>query len=104
MKPTPEISPDQRESRRDGGALRDQKGFPLTDYFFQPTVDAASGSSDVCPANKLRAFRNLSSDYFGTERRLQYAVELLFFGFIIAISAWPIVSAIVAAVRLVRNY
>ncbi len=104
MKPTPQISPNKHRSRRDSSAPRKQQSFPLTDCFFQSTLDARSTSSGICLEKKLRAFRNLSSEFFGAETRLDYAVELLLFALITAISAWPIISAMVAVIRLVRNY
>jgi hypothetical protein len=103
MKPTPQIGSNQRSLRRDGDAPREKKSFPSTDYFFQSTVDTAVTSS-TGPDKKLRAFRNLSSDFFGGETRLNYAFEFMFFAMITAISAWPIISAMVAVIRLVRNY
>jgi len=94
MKPTPQISPKQHASRN----------FPLTDYSFQATVDAKSGSSPVVPAKKTPAFHKLSSEFFGAETSRDYFAELLFFILITGIAAWPIISAIVAIIRLIRNY
>lgn len=92
MKPTPQISHNQ------------PAGFPLTDYNFQATADAKSSSSAILPEKKLRAFRKLSSEFFGAETSRDYIAELSAFTVITAISAWPIVSALVAVTRLVRNY
>ena len=94
MKPIPQISPSQHASRN----------FPLTDYFFQATVDAKSGSSPVAPAKKAPAFHKLSSEFFGAETSRDYFAELLFFILIAGLAAWPIISAIIAVVRLLRNY
>jgi hypothetical protein len=94
MKPTPQISPDQHASR----------SFPLTDYSFQATVAAKSNSSAVLPTTKSPAFYKLSSEVFGAKTSRDYIVELLFFILITGIAAWPIISAIVAVTRLVRNY
>ncbi|HWN23526.1 MAG TPA: hypothetical protein VNN16_00325 [Candidatus Sulfotelmatobacter sp.] len=94
MKPAPQISPSQPASRN----------FPLTDYSFQATVDAKSGSSPVVPAKKAPAFHKLSSEFFGAETSRDYFAELLFFILIAGIAAWPIISAIVAIIRLIRNY
>jgi len=46
----------------------------------------------------------LSSEYFGAETRRDHVAELLFFVLIIGIAAWPIISALVAVTRMVRNY
>ena len=93
MKPTTQISSKQRGSRI----------FPLTDYSFQSTV-TAHGRSPAIPEEKLRAFRKLSSEFFGTETTRDYVAEVLFFTVITAVSAWPVISMIAAVTRLVRNY
>ena len=94
MKPTSQISPSQHASR----------SFPLTDYNFQATVDAKASSAAVRPVTKSPAFHKLSSEFFGAETNRDYIVELLFFILITGIAAWPIISAIVAMIRMVRNY
>jgi len=94
MKPTIQISPNQDVSR----------SFPLTDYSFQTTADAKSSSSAILPATKSPAFYKISSEFFGAETSRDYIAELLFFIVITGIAVWPIISAIVAVTRLVRNY
>jgi hypothetical protein len=94
MKPTIQISPSEHASR----------SYPLTDYSFQATADVKSSSSPVLPATEPPAFHKLSSEFFGAETSRDYFAELLFFALITGFSAWPIISAIVAVTRLVRNY
>jgi hypothetical protein len=94
MKPTPQISPRQHASR----------SFPLTDYAFKATPDAKSSSSAVLPARKAPAFHRLSSEFFGAEASRDYIAEFSIFMLMTGISAWPIISAVVAMTRLVRNY
>ncbi|MGC2354043.1 MAG: hypothetical protein WA496_11640 [Candidatus Udaeobacter sp.] len=94
MKPTVQIAPNQHASRN----------FPLTDYSFQATVDAKSGSSAVVPAKKAPAFHKLSSEFFGAETSRDYFAELLFFILIAGIAAWPMVSMLIAVIRMIRNY
>jgi len=94
MKPTPQTSPSQHTSRN----------FPLTDYSFQATADAKSSSSAVVPATKAPAFHKLSSEYFGAETSRDYIAELLFFILIAGIAAWPVMSMLIAVIRLIRNY
>jgi hypothetical protein len=94
MKSTPQISPSQHASR----------SFPVTDYSFQATEEAPTTFVAILPEKKLRAFRKLSSEFFGAETNRDYVAELLFFALITAISAWPIISTVVAVTRLVRNY
>ncbi len=94
MKPTIQVSHSRHVSR----------SFPLTDYSYQTSADAKSGSSPVRPATKSPAFHKLSSEFFGAETSREYIAELLFFILITGIAAWPIISAIVAIIRLIRNY
>jgi hypothetical protein len=94
MKPTSQISPSQHVSR----------SFPLTDYSFQAPADAKSSSSAVRPAMKSPAFHRLSSEFFGAEASRDYIAEFSVFMLITGISVWPIISALTAVTRLVRNY
>lgn len=94
MKPTSQISPGQNASR----------SFPLTDYAFKATADAKSSSSAVRPATKSPAFHKLSSEVFGAGTNRDYLGELLVFILITGIAAWPVISALVAVTRMVRNY
>ena len=94
MKPTPQIIPSQHASR----------SYPLTDYSFQATEDAKASSSAILPATKAPAFYKLSSEFFDTEMSRDYVTQFLLFTLIGGISAWPIISMLVAVTRLVRNY
>jgi len=94
MKPIVQITPSQHASRN----------FPLTDYSFQATVDAKSGSSAVVPAKKAPAFHKLSSEFLGGETSRDYFAELLFFILIAGIAAWPVMSMLIAVIRMFRNY
>jgi hypothetical protein len=94
MKPTPQVI-DQEHAHR---------SFPLTDYNFQATVEAKSSCAAILPQKKAREFWKFSNEFFGAEAYREYAAELLCFTIIGAISAWPIVSMLVAVTRLVRNY
>ena len=104
MKTKPQIDHNQRGSRRDDRAQRSQRNLLLTDYCYQATVEVKSSSSAVLPATKTPGFHKLSSEFFGTETKRDYLAELLGFILITGISAWPIISAMVAVTRLVRNY
>jgi hypothetical protein len=94
MKPIHQISPAQHA----------RQSFPSTDYNFQATVDAKASSAAVRPATKSPAFHKISSEFFGAETSREYIAELLFFILITGISAWPIMLAVVAIIRLIRNY
>ena len=94
MKPTLQVSPSQNASG----------GFPLTDYSFQATTEAQTSSSADLPATKSPALHKLSSEFFGTEMSRDYVTQFLLFTIIGGISAWPIISMLLAVTRLVRNY
>jgi hypothetical protein len=87
MKPTPQLSNDH--------------GFPLTDYNYQPTSDPKVTASQI---TKLTGFHKLSSDFLGTEAVRDFAVEFSAFTVIALVSAWPILSSIVAMFRMLRGY
>jgi len=40
-----------------------------------------------------RSLRRFAHDFFAKENHLEFAIEALVFGALLAISAWPIVSA-----------
>jgi len=88
MKPTPQIS-HNRNSR-----------FPLTDCNYQATGDPNSGCSSVYPAEKSIPFHRLSSEFFGEEESRHYVVEFSAFTVLGLITAWPIISSIVAVARM----
>lgn len=92
MKPTPQTSPAQLVSRR----------FPLTDYGYQATVEARITA--LPKSTKRPAFHELSSGFLRAEANRHFLIELLSFAMISVTSAWPVISALVAMVRLARNY
>ena len=103
MKPTPQISSKQRNSHCDSREPAESRSFPSTDYNFQVTAEACGGVSTISQ-EKLRTFRKLSTEFFGAETARDYATELLLFAIITGVSAWPVISALVAVTRLVRYY
>jgi hypothetical protein len=104
MKPTLQINHEQRGSPRDNGAGYNHQSFPLTDYNYRPTREAEVISPAGRPAIKSPAFHKLSSEFFGAEASRDYVAELLFFILITGIAAWPIMSMLIAVVRMIRNY
>ena len=93
MKPTLQINQNQHAVR----------SFPLTNYSFQATAEAQASSADL-PATKSPAFYKLSSEFFATEMSRDYVTQFLLFTIIGGISAWPIISMVLAVTRLIRNY
>jgi hypothetical protein len=91
MKPTPQISQNRHT------------GFPSMDYNFQATGDPESSCSSVYPAKKSPPFHRLSSEFFGEESYRDYVTNFLVFSVLGLITAWPIMSMLIAVIRLLRN-
>jgi hypothetical protein len=104
MKPTLEINDKQRGLRRDDRAPRSHQSFPLTDYNYRPTAEAEAISPAVRPATKSPAFHKLSSEFLGAETSRDYVAELLFFILITGLAVWPVMSMLIAVIRMIRNY
>ena len=104
MKPIIEINHKERDSRRDHRARHGHQSFPLTDYNYRPTADVEAISPTGRPAIKSPAFHKLSTEFLGAETSRDYVVELLFFVMITCLAAWPVMSMLIAVVRMIRNY
>ena len=104
MKPILQINHKQRGSRRDDGTRRSNRRLLLTDYNYRPIAETQLSSSAAQRATKAPAFHKLSSEFFGAEASRDYVAELLFFILITCLAAWPIMSMLIAVVRMIRNY
>jgi hypothetical protein len=104
MKPILETNHNQRGSRRDNGARLSHQSFPLTDYNYHPTAESQVNSSARWRTTKSPAFHKLSSEFLGGETSRHYVAELFFFILITGLAAWPIMSMLVAVIRMIRNY
>ena len=104
MKPILQINDNQRGLHRNDLAHRRNESFPLTDYNYRPTAEAEAISPVARPAIKSPAFHKLSSEFLGAETSRDYVAELLFFILITCLAAWPIMSMLIAVVRMIRNY
>ena len=104
MKPILQINHKQRGSRRDNRARRSHQSFPLTDYNYHPTAESQVNSSVGWRATKPPAFHKLSSEFLGGETSRDYLAELLFFIVITGLAVWPIMSMLIAVIRMIRNY
>jgi hypothetical protein len=58
----------------------------------ETTVTQTARKRGSC-RQSLLSFRELTRGYFGSERLWEFAVELLLFSVIVAISVWPILTA-----------
>ena len=61
-------------------------------------------SSAGRPVTRSPAFHKLSSEFFGAEASRDYVAELLFFILITGLAAWPVMSMLIAVIRMIRNY
>jgi hypothetical protein len=104
MKPILQINHKQCHSRRDNRARHSHQSFPLTDYNYHPTAESQVNSSARWRTTKSPAFHKLSSEFLGGETSRDYVAELLFFILISGIAAWPVMSMLIAVIRMIRNY
>src|SRR4029453_18610979 len=104
MKPTSQISDTQRGSRRDNRAWRSHQSFPLTDYNYRPTAEPQVSSSAGQPFTKAPAFHKLSSEFLGAETGRDFTADVFFFVVVSVIAAWPVVSMLIAVIRMIMNY
>ncbi|CAN5208098.1 hypothetical protein BH20VER2_BH20VER2_14270 [soil metagenome] len=94
MKPTFRISHPARH-----GESRPQSQFvsksPVTDWGYQAPPSTMTGGSGSFPVP--RSFRQLSAGFFAREARMESRLEGGMFAVIIALAAWPLVLAALAA-------
>ena len=90
MKPTPEISTNQRSERVDSRLPHDRGSFPLTAYSYQ-SIDETFGFANAIgkTTQELRTFRKASNEFFDAEASREYLMEAIFFVLISAVAAWP---------------
>ena len=103
MKPIIEINHKKQGSRRDDRVWRGRQSFPVTDYNYRPATEAEV-NSPASWAIKSPAFHKLSSEFLGAETTRDYVAELLFFILITCLAAWPVMSMLIAVIRMIRNY
>jgi hypothetical protein len=104
MKPTLQNNHKQRGSRRHNREQDRHQSFPLTDYNYRPTAEANATPIADRPVIESHGFHKLSSEFLAAETSRDYFAELLFFVLITGVAAWPIVSMLIAVVRMIRNY
>ncbi|HEY8835600.1 MAG TPA: hypothetical protein VIM09_08450 [Chthoniobacterales bacterium] len=87
MKPLSPITP-QRRSHFNHPDLDAQ--YHVGEANFPAVADRLKPS----PALPSRSFRDLSSEFLGTEMKRDYLAEAICFLVIVSLSAWPIVSMV----------
>src|SRR5437867_6214752 len=75
MKPIPQISQNQRSSRRDNRARRGNGTVLPTDYYYRPTAETQLSSSAGRPAEELKDRK--STRLNSSHRTISYAVFCL---------------------------
>jgi hypothetical protein len=101
----PQISTQRRSHRSEEAPVGLRPKHPVTDYHYHPKGDDLRGSNDrlqIAPPVVAPSFRDLSSDFLGTEMKRNYIAEALLFAIIVGVSAWPIVSMFQALAQLVK--
>ena len=95
MKPTPQISSNETTQTR----------LPVTDYDFQSTLETTHAVAEHdAEVRETRAFWKMSAEVFGPKTTSDYVRELVAFGAIASLAAWPIFAALHAITRMVRGY
>jgi hypothetical protein len=94
MKPTLQLNPQSTKRQRG----------PLTEYRYRSALSRSGARArKVRAARDVRGFWKLSAGFFGMETKIDYVMELALFGVLSALSVWPIVDALQALGRLLRN-
>jgi hypothetical protein len=95
--------------------LLDEKRFssgrgsnhPLIDYQFHSSlserqIGGATSDQKAGRSGIASPFLDLSRDFLEVETKRDYVTELLFFGVMVAVSAWPIISMMKALGALLK--
>ncbi len=77
----------------------EKRAFPRIDHQFQSNRTPGAGIVRGITPAELRGFRSLSGNFFQRENGRDYLQELMLFGAIAVLSAWPI-GSMIAALRL----
>ena len=100
MKPTSQISRQPRLHRGEEAPIAVRVAYPVTDHQYQ-----ANGGVLRAACARLKqapSFRDLSSEFLATEMKRDYLGEALFFGIMVAVSAWPMVFVVQGLAQLAK--
>ena len=82
-----------------------QAGFPLTDYNYQPTLDASyTGTKEKCVAQQRHGFWRLGAEFHRAEAVYGDAADFLIFTLMGLFCTWPMVSVVFAISRTFNGY
>ena len=94
MKPPFTSTIEHRLARHDRRAAS-RHPHPAIDHFFRPLTDASASRAWRQPSPRARrAFRQMTAQMLTKYERDQ-PVELLVFGFVTALAAWPLVDLLI---------
>ncbi len=94
MKPTSISTIEYRLARHDRRA-QSARVFPATDYYFRPQPVVTLGRAGRRISDRARrAFHRMNAEMRARHQRDE-PLELILFGFVTAIAAWPLVSLLI---------
>ena len=94
------IKPNAGTSGRDQFLAGPHRQFPQFISNYNSEIRGASFPGSY--RAELRRFRKLSGEFLGKETPRNYVQELLLFGIIVAVSAWPIAMMLRALAALLK--
>jgi hypothetical protein len=102
MKPTSTSTIEPRLARHDRRA-RGHRALPITDYFFRPDTDVTAGHAQRRTGfSSRRAFRRMIAIMM-TKKDGPDRLEMLIYGLVTAISAWPLVQLLVVLAQTAKG-
>lgn len=106
MKITPILANQRSLARHESRELDAGLRMPRTDYAFRETADNSTVATSSVKRRlrpELRAFRQMSQDLLAREERRNYIIEMIVFGLVIALIAWPLISLVIVLAQTARG-
>ena len=109
MKPLSTHLPTEHLSRYDRRRVGARPASPATEQHYQTTIEATASttsSKERTPASQtseLRSFRQLGMAIDDDASRWSFALEMLVFGLVIAVVAWPLISLLILLAQTARG-
>jgi hypothetical protein len=102
MKPTTTWKIEHRLVRHDRPA-ESRRACPATDYNFQSQPETGLGRAPDHPGRRARrAFRRMTGEMLLNHERDE-PIELLLFGFVTVIAAWPLVDLLIVLAQTAKG-
>ncbi len=103
MKPTATASQFNKRSDSPRRNRNVSNALPKIEYAYQPNGAADFNGSHTGGCSFKSPFRSISQDYFKTEARGEYALELALFGLVAIIATVPVIQSAAAIINLIRT-